>query len=96
MKEMRGMHPLIHVAFLNVNVPVEVDDPEVAVDKRRDPADIRIRNRVVTPNHDRKASTGEDVPDAAVDLVECFLDVRGDDKYVPSITKRQFLKQVYA
>lgn len=44
MEEMGGVHSLIHVALLDIDMPIEVDDPEIAVDERRNAADVRIGN----------------------------------------------------
>jgi hypothetical protein len=38
----RGVHPLVHVTFLDVDVAVEVDDADVALDVLRDRPDVRV------------------------------------------------------
>src|SRR6185437_4380457 len=50
----RGMHPLIHVLFLNIDMSVDMDDADVAVDVRRDAPNVRKTEAVVASANDGK------------------------------------------
>ena len=53
----RGVHPLVEVGLLGVDVAVEVDDPEVAAARcGGDAARGRVADRVVAAEHDREGA----------------------------------------
>ena len=88
------MHPLVHVTFLDVDVPVEVDDADLAVDVRRDRPDVRVTDRMVAAENDRKDALADDERDGAVDLVEGLLDVGRDHEHVAGVDQVQLFLQV--
>ena len=53
-EERRAVHPLVEVVLRHVGVAVEVDDADVAVDVRRQAADIGVADRVVAAEDDRE------------------------------------------
>ena len=91
MEPRRCVHPLVHVALLDVQVSIQVDDPDAAVDVRRDPANVRVADRVVAAEDDREDSPADDERDGPVDLVEALLEVRGDHEDVAEVDEIEFL-----
>src|SRR5205823_9981155 len=47
----RGVHALVEVRFLSIDVAIEMDDTDGAIHVRSQPADSRIANRVVAAEH---------------------------------------------
>ena len=94
--EPRGrVHPLVHVALLEVQVAVEVDDPDAPVDVRGEAADVRVADRMVAAEDDGENLLGREEGDRAVDLVERLLDVRRDDEDVSGIDEVELLVEVH-
>nr|WP_197946047.1 hypothetical protein [Phytohabitans suffuscus] len=90
------MHPLVEVGLLGVDVPVEVDDAQVAVEVLGHPAHGGVADRVVAAEHHRERARGVDVTDRLGDLVERLLDVRRDGEDVAEVRDRDRLAQVDA
>ncbi len=96
MEPRRGVHPLVEVALLGVDVPVEVDDPDVAVQIRCHPADGRETDRVVPAQDDRHHAPPHDVGHRLADLVEGLLQVPGNGEHVPDVDQIELFAQVDA
>jgi hypothetical protein len=91
-----AVHPLVEVGLLGVDVPVEVDDPELAaVQVRGDAAGRRVPDGVVAAEHDREGAALVDVADRVGDLVEGLLDVAGDGEHVTEVGDGDRLPQVH-
>ncbi len=90
----RGVHPLVQVELLGVHVPVEVDDPDVAVEVRREPPDRRVADRMVAAQHDREDAVGDDVTHRLADLVERLLQVARDRADVADVDQVQLLAEI--
>src|SRR5258706_1892088 len=88
------VHPLIHVPFLDVDVPVQVDDANLPVYVRSEATDIRVSNGVVTPDDHRKYSGTKNPGHSLVDLVEGLFDVGGNDEDVADVDEVKLLLQV--
>ena len=84
MKEMRGVHALIHIALLDINVPIEMNDAKVAIDERGYTADVRIRDRVVASDYYREGTFLEDVMHSTVDRSKVFSIFEGMTKMSPA------------
>src|SRR5262249_60177649 len=56
-----GMHAFIHILFLDVDVAVDMDDADIAVDMRRDAPNVREAKTVVASADDWKDAGGIDV-----------------------------------
>ncbi len=54
MEPWTGVHDLVHVLLLRVDVAVEVDDPELALDRLRHAASAWEADGVVTTHDHRK------------------------------------------
>ena len=92
-----GVHPLVEVGLLGVDVPVEVDDPEVAAaEMLRDAAGGRVSDGVVAAQHDGERAAGVHVRHGLGDLIERLLDVAGDREDVAQIGDGDRLTQVDA
>src|SRR5262249_54282522 len=90
----RGVHPLIHVLLLDVEVPVDVDDADIAVDVGRHAAHNGNPRGMVAPAYDREGARRVDVRDGLGHLVEGLLDVAGDDEDVPGVAQIELLVDV--
>ena len=96
MEPRRGVHPLVHVPFADVDVAVEVDDPHASVDVRRDRADVWIADRVIAADHHREDALLVHEGHRAIDLIERLLDVRRDHEDVAGVAEVQLLDEVDA
>ena len=94
MEPRRRVHPLVHVTLLDVQMAIEMDDPDAAVDVWRDGADVRVSDRVVAAEDDREDALGDDERDGTVDLVKALLEVRRDDEDVAEVDEVQLLLEV--
>src|SRR3569832_609861 len=92
----RGMHALVEVFFLDVCVPVEMDDADLLVGLTRDAAHRRKADGVIAAEDNGHGAAGEDVRGRLRDLVEGFFDIGGNKKHNTKDTKTQLLAQVYA
>jgi hypothetical protein len=92
----RGVHPLIHILFLDIDMAVDMDDADIAVDMRSDAAHIGEAQAVVAAADDRKHARGKDMGNRLGDLVEGLFDVAGDDENVAGIAQVEFLVDVDA
>ena len=90
----RGVHPLVEVGLLGVDVPVEVDDADVAVHIRRHAADGGEADRVVPAEHHGHHALLHDVRHRLADLVERLLQVAGDGEHVTDVDHVQLFAQV--
>ena len=70
------MHDLVHVLFLRVNVPVKVDDADLALNALRHRPRARIADRMVAAHDHRQRSLAQNVRHALGDLVVALGDVR--------------------
>ena len=50
----RRVHPLIHILLLDIDMAIDVDDADIAVDMRCDPPDIGKAEAVIAAANDRK------------------------------------------
>src|SRR5207245_2480948 len=91
----RRVHPLVEVGLLGVDVAVEVDDPQVALEVRGDAAHRRVPDRVVAAEHDGQRTRLEDMRHGPGDLVEALLDIAGDREDVPDISDRDRLAKIH-
>src|SRR5690606_10846456 len=76
----RRMHSFIHILFLDIDVPVDVNDADVAVDVRGDAADIGKAEAVIAPANDREHARRVDMRYGLGDLIERLFDVAGDNE----------------
>ena len=90
------MHPLVEVGLLGVDVAVEVDDADVAVHVRGQPADGGVADRVVAAEHDGHDALLRDVRHGLADLVERLLQVARDGEHVADVDDVELLAQVDA
>ncbi len=89
------MHSLVHVALLDVQVAVQVDDPDAAVDVRGDRANVGVADRMVAAQDDGEDPLADDPRDGPVDLVEALLDVGRDDEDVAEVDEVELLLEVH-
>src|SRR5262249_494620 len=89
-----GMHAFIHILFLDVDVAIDMDDADIAVDMRRDPTDIWKAETVVAAANDGKHARGVDVRDCFGNLVEGLLDITRDDKDVTGVAEIELLVNI--
>jgi hypothetical protein len=92
----RRVHPLVHLLLLDVHVPAEVDDPDVAVYVGRDATHVRIAYRVFAAQDHRENAVLDNVTDRACDLVEALLYIGRDDEDVAYVRDPELLPDVYA
>ena len=90
----RGVHPLVEVGFLRVDVSVEVDDADVAVHVRRQSADRREADGVIAAEHDGHHALLHDVRHRLADLVERLLQIAGNREHVADVDHVQLLAQI--
>jgi hypothetical protein len=95
-KPRRRVHPLVEIGLLRVNVTVEMDDPELAVEVLRHPPRRRKPDRMIPAQHRRERPCRENVADAFGDLVERLFDIAGDREDVAEIGDRDRLPQIDA
>jgi hypothetical protein len=94
-KPRRRVHPLVHILLLDVDMAVDVDDADIAVDMRRNAANVRKAEAVVAAADDRKDAGRVDVRDGLGDLVEGLLDVSRDDENIACVAEVEFLIKVH-
>ena len=90
------MHPLVEVGLLGVDVPVEMDDADVAVQIGRHPADGGKPDRMVAAEHDGHHALLHDVRHRLADLVERFLQIARNGEDVTDVDHVQLLAQIDA
>jgi len=90
----RGVHPLVEVGLLGVDVAVEVDDADVPVEVRRQTADRRETDRVISAQHHGHRAGLRDVRHSLADLVERLLQVPGDGEHVAEVDHVHLLTQI--
>ena len=90
------MHPLVEVLFLDVDMAVEMDDADALGGAFGDAAHAREADGMVAAEHHRQRAGGEDVADAAGDLVEALLQVGRDGEHVARVAQRHLLAQIDA
>ena len=69
-----------------VDVPVEMDDPDLPINVRCGSSNARVPDRVIPADDDRKHLALVQVLDSKINLVERLLQVGRDDEHVPGIT----------
>src|SRR5213593_5235955 len=67
-----GMHSLIHILFLDIDMAVDVNDADIAIDMRGDPTDIGKAQAMVAAADDGEHARRVNVRDGFCDLIECF------------------------
>lgn len=77
-------------------MPVDVNDADIAVDVRSDPADIGEAEAVIASADDREDARRIDVRYGLGDLIESLFDVARNDKDVAGIAEVQLLVDVNA
>ena len=92
----RRVHALIHILFLDVDMAVDVDDADIAVDMWSDAADIGEAEAMVAAADDGKYTRRVDMRDGLGDLVEGLLDIAGNDEDVAGVAKIELLIDVDA
>ena len=90
------MHSLIHILFLDIDMAVDMNDADIAVDMRRDSAHIGEAEAVIAAADDRKHTRGIDVRDGLRHLIEGFFDVARNDENVARIAEVELLVDVDA
>ena len=71
----RGVHALVEILLLDVDVAVEMDDADALRRALRDAAHAGKADRVIAAEHQRQRAGREHVRDAARDLVEALLQI---------------------
>ena len=92
----RGMHPLIHILLLDIDVAVDMDDADVAVDVRSDATDIGKSEAMIAAADDREHTGRVNVRNRFCYLIEGLFDVSGDNENVSRITEIEFLVNIDA
>jgi hypothetical protein len=69
------VHDLVHVLFLRIDIPVEMDDADFALDTLGYAAHTRIPDRVIASHDHGQGALGKYVRDAFADLVVALGDV---------------------
>src|SRR4029077_1181721 len=92
----RRVHPLIHILLLDIDVAVDMDDADIAVDMRRDPAHIGKAEAVIAAADDGEHAGGVDMRHSLRHLVEGLLDIAWDDEDVASVAEIELLVDVDA
>jgi hypothetical protein len=87
----RGVHPLIHVALLDIDVSIQVDDPHTPFDVGRDRPHVRVADRMVTADHDRERALLVHERHGAIDLIEGLLDIGRDHEDVAGVAQVELL-----
>src|SRR5262245_19293813 len=89
-----GMHTLVHVLLLNVDMPIDVDDTDIALNMWRDPAHIGETEAVITATDYWEYARSVDVRDCFRDLTERFFNIPWYDENVAGIAEVKFLIEV--
>ena len=92
----RGVHALVEVLFLDVDVAVEMDDADALRGHVGDAAHAGKADRMVAAQHDRQRAGRGDVADALGDLVEALFEIGRDGEDVAGVAQRHLLAQVDA
>ena len=92
----RGVHALVEILLLDVDVAVEVDDADPLRRALRDAAHAGKADRMVAAQHHRQRAGGEDMRDAARDLVEALLQIGRDGEHVAGVAQCHLLAQIDA
>jgi hypothetical protein len=88
------MHTLVHVLLLNVDMPIDVDDTDIALNMRGDPAHIGEAEAMITATDYWEYARSVDVGNCFCDLTERFFNVPGYDENVSGIAEVEFLIEV--
>ncbi|HET9304121.1 MAG TPA: hypothetical protein VFO20_15220, partial [Propionibacteriaceae bacterium] len=91
---MSGVHPLIHRRLGSVDVPIKVDDSQLALDVLRDALRVRESDAVITADNDRKCAGIQNVGQAKINLIKRLLDVRGNHEDLTGVPDCDFLEDV--
>ena len=71
----RRVHALVEILLLDVDVAVEMDDADPLRRALGDAAHAGKADRMIAAEHHRQRARGEDMRDAAADLVEALLEI---------------------
>ena len=82
----RRVHAFVEIGLLGVDVTVEMDYPEVAIEVLGHPPDGRVADRVVPAQDDRQGAGRVHVGDGLGNLVEGLFDVAGNGENVAEVT----------
>src|SRR5688572_17064846 len=91
-----GVHSLIHGCLGSVDVPIEVDDAQLALDMLRDRLRVRESDAVITADNDRKCPRVQNVRQPKINLIKGLLDIRWNHEDVASVSDRDLLEQIHA
>ena len=95
MEPRAGVHPLIKVDLLGVDVAIEMDDSHFFVaEMATHPTHRGETDRVVATEDDREGAAREDVGDAFGDLIEALFVVGRDREDVTHIAEGDLFTQV--
>jgi hypothetical protein len=89
------MHPLIHILFLDIDVSVDVNDADIAINVGGDAADIRKAQTVVAAAYDGKYARRIDMRHRFGHLIEGLLDIAGYNENVSGIAEIELLEEVH-
>ena len=91
------MHPFIQIGLLGVDMPVEMDDADLAVAEM--PANASHGwepDRMIAAQDDREGPAGKHVGDPFGDLIKTLLVVGGNREDVSDIAQANLLAQIDA
>ncbi len=54
----RGMHPFIHILFLDIQVAIDMDDSDITVDVRSNASNVREAKAVIATADHRESAGG--------------------------------------
>ena len=91
-----GVHPFVEVFLLNIDVAVEVDDADPLRRALCDAPHAGKADRMVAAQHHRQRAGGEDMRDAAGNLVEALLQIGGNGEHVAGVAQCHLLAQIDA
>src|SRR5262245_46458334 len=92
----RRVHPLIHILLLDIDVAIDMDDADIAVDMWRDAAHIGKAEAMVAATDDGEHACGINVRHGFGYLVEGLLDIAGYDEDVARVAEVELLVDINA
>src|SRR5262245_151482 len=92
----RRVHPLIHILLLDIDVAVDMDDADIAVDMRCDPTHVRKAEAMVAATDDGEHACGINVRHGLGYLVEGLLDIAGYDEDVARVAEVELIVDINA
>ena len=92
-----GMHPFIQIGLLGIDMPVEMDDADLAIaEMPADPSHRWEADRMVAAQDDREGAAGKHVGHPFGDLIETLLVVGGNREDVSDIAQANLLAEIDA